>query len=92
MHSKFVEDSRLQKASSMAVDDRDSIRVCYGHLVGLNPHQSAVFLVQFMDSQISSAPATLIHIPEIGELGQEWTWYVLDRPVSNERQNPEEER
>jgi hypothetical protein len=34
-------------------------------------------------SQVSPTVSALPHIPEIGELGQEWSRHIFDRPVSD---------
>lgn len=74
----------------MAVDNRDGIGVCNRNLVRLDSHKFAIFRMCFMNGQVAAAEATLVQIPQVGELGQERTGDVLDRPVTKIRQDEEQ--
>lgn len=76
----------------MAVDDRDGIGVCNRNLVRLDSHKFAIFRMCFMNGQVAAAEATLVQIPQVGELGQERTGDVLDGPVTKIRQDEEQHR
>lgn len=86
----IVNNSRLQEASSMAVYYRDSIWICYGNVVRLYSDQLAIFLVEQIDGIESPSSTTLIHVPEVGEFGEEWSGHILNRPVSKKGKEIEE--
>ena len=52
----------------------------------------AELLVQLEDCQVSPASPTLVQVPEVAELCQEWTGYVLDGPIPDVRQDVVEDR
>ncbi|CAG8505958.1 6179_t:CDS:2, partial [Scutellospora calospora] len=70
-------DIRFKETSSMAIDYGDRIRVCDRDLVRLDADEFAVLRVGIVDSQITAAAATLVQVPEVGELGEEWTGDIL---------------
>ena len=67
----------------MAVYHRNSIRICYRHLVRLDSHKLPILLMALVDGEVPSSSAALIHIPEIAEFRQKRTRNILNRPIAN---------
>lgn len=76
----------------MAVDNGNGIRIGNGDLVRRDPDQLAVLCVCLVDGQVSATQTALVQIPEVGELGQERSGDVLDRPIPHVREDEEEQR
>jgi len=56
----------------------------------LDSDEFAVLRVGIVDSQITAAAATLVQIPEVGELGEERTGDILYGPVAHVREDEEQ--
>ena len=54
---------RLEKSIAMAVDDGDCLRIRHGDMIGLDPHQGAIFLVGIVDGKVASPSSALIQKP-----------------------------
>jgi hypothetical protein len=72
----------LEEPSTVAVDDGDGSWVCDRHVVGLDADDFAVSLVCLIYGKVSSASATLVHEPEVGEGCWERRRDIADGPVA----------
>lgn len=65
----------------MPVDYWDRSRIRDGYLIRLDTDKLAILLMQLVNGHIPSAEPTFVEIPEVGELGEEGTGYILDLVV-----------
>lgn len=75
----------------MSIDDRNRIRIRNRDLIRLDPDKFAMLLMQLVDCEIPPTPSTLVHIPEVRELRQERSWYILYAPIPDVREDKVEE-
>lgn len=81
---------RLEEAGAVAVDDGNGIGIGNGDVVGLHTDELAELLVQVIDGQVASGATALVHVPEVGEFGQEGAGDVVDGPVAEVGQHIEQ--
>ena len=76
----------------MSVNYGNGIRVRDRYLVGLDSHKLAITLMQLMHGEVSSTPSAFVQQPQVGELRQKGSGYVLDLPVPDIWKDEEEKR
>jgi hypothetical protein len=66
----------------MAVNHRNSIRICNADVIGLYPDQCSILLVRSIDREISLALSALEEQPKVGKGSSEWAWDIADLPIT----------
>ena len=65
--AKFTIHSPFQPTACMAVDNRNSTRVCNADMIGLYADQWTIFLMRVINSKITTSTTALVEEPEIAE-------------------------
>ena len=61
----------------MTIDHRYGVWIRDGHMIWGDADKLPILLMTLVDCVVPPTSATFVHVPEVGELRQEWTGNVL---------------